>query len=793
VGTSVLQGTRSASVWFTVNRGSLSEVYFPRVDRACLRGLDFVVVDGRGFVSSEPDDAEHRIEVPFEGVPYYRTVSTCKQGRYRIEKEFFTHPERDVVIQVIRFKPLIGELKDYHLYALAAPHLANRGGGNSAWLGEQWGVPMLFADRSRHTLAIGCSAPWIKGSAGFVGASDGWTDIREHGELTWEYGRAEDGNVLLTGEIDLNRDEGAFTLDLGFGHNPAEAALGTLAALYDDVSRIREDYIAGWKEWQKTIDRQDEHGPASQGRDLFWISMAVIRTHENRGTSGAIIASLSSPWGNALGDEAKESGGTQGYHLVWPRDLCESAAGLLAAGADQVAKRVLVFLRATQTSDGHWPQNMWVDGASARPGIQIAETGFPIILLDLARREEAVPDGEIGRFWPMVRRAVRYIVENGPSSKQDRWENEHGYTPFTLGVVISALLVAADQADEQGEGKLGTYLRETADAWNHAIERWLYVTGTETAKRVGVPGYYARIIPPEMVERTDTDASHHLLHSTRGRTQASPVDIVSPDALALVRFGLRAPDDPRILDTVKVIDTILKVETPGGPCWLRYNGDSYGEQEDGTPFTSTSRGIGRAWPLLTGERGHYELAAGRPAEALRMLQAMAAFAGDGGMISEQIWDAADIPEKRLFKGRATGSAQPLVWAHSEYVKLRRSIHDGRIYDQPPQTVERYLEQRTTSNLAIWKFEHQTASIEAGEVLRVEVLTPATIRWSAGDDNSTWNDVDTRDVGLGIHLVDLPTRSLQSGEKVRFTFHWQDADRWEGRNFAVAVVDHTTGR
>ena len=125
--------------------------------------------------------------------------------------------------------------------------------------------------------------------------------------------------------------------------------------------------------------------------------------------------------------------------------------------------------------------------------------------------------------------------------------------------------------------------------------------------------------------------------------------LISPDALALVRFGLRAADDPRIRDTAKVIDALLKVETPSGPAWHRYNDDGYGEHEDGSPFDGT--GIGRGWPLLTGERAHYELAAGRVENAKRLLTALESFANESGLIPEQVWDAPDIPERELHFGR----------------------------------------------------------------------------------------------------------------------------------------------
>ena len=135
-------------------------------------------------------------------------------------------------------------------------------------------------------------------------------------------------------------------------------------------------------------------------------------------------------------------------------------------------------------------------------------------------------------------------------------------------------------------------------------------------------------------------------------------------------------------------------------------------------------GIGRGWPLLTGERAHYELAAGRRDEAVRLLRTMSAFANEGGMFPEQIWDAPDIPEHELYFGHPAGSAMPLVWAHAEYLKLRRSLRDGRVFDMPPETVQRYLVEKVGSPFAVWRFDRPGQTIPAGKTLRLEVLAPA---------------------------------------------------------------------
>jgi len=255
------------------------------------------------------------------------------------------------------------------------------------------------------------------------------------------------------------------------------------------------------------------------------------------------------------------------------------------------------------------------------------------------------------------------------------------------------------------------------------------------------------------------------------------------DALALVRFGLRRPDDPRIRNTVRVIDAMLKVDTPTGPCWRRYNEDGYGEHADGAPFDGT--GIGRAWPLLTGERAHFALAGGDRDEALRLLEALESFAGEGGLLPEQIWDAPDIPERELFFGRPSGSAMPLVWAHAEYMKLVRSLTEERIFDMPPQTRARYLDEGVRSSRIGWRFSNRVREIPTGTTLRLEVLAPARVHLST----DAWDhvaDLDTTDSGLGVYYADLPTADLEDGTEVTFTFFWTDADHWEGSDFTVRV-------
>ncbi len=752
IGTAV---SRDSRVWFTLSHGILNEIYYPRVDNACTRDLGLIVTDGASYFSEEKRDTRSDTSQIAPGIPAYRVLNTSTDGRYRIEKEVLTDPWRDVVLQRIRFVPVGGEGADLRVFALLAPHLANHGEGNTAWVGDYKGAPLLLASRGPDALALASSAPWRARSVGYVGASDGWQQLKAHGRLTTPFTRAENGNVALVGEIDLAACNGTFVLALGFGPTPMEAGQHALISLQEDFDETRAEYVSAWRRWHAKL----EGGVTTTRRHpLYHSSAAVLRTHESKRVEGGVIASLSIPWGFA-----KQDDDLGGYHLVWPRDLVQTAGGFIAIGAHEHVRRILRYLQVTQEADGHWAQNMWLDGTAYWPGLQLDETALPILLVDLAARNGVIDTTACDAYWPMVRAGAIFLARNGPASPQDRWEETPGYAPFTIACEIAALLIAADMADRAGDARAATYLRETADAWNSSIERWLYVSGGPLARRHEIEGYYVRIAPAGV------------------RVQQSLV--AGLDALALVRFGLRAADDPRILNTLEIVDNTLKVETPFGPVWRRYEGDRYGEHADGRAFDG--QGIGRAWPLLTGERAHYEVAAGRAGRAAMLARALEAIAGEHRLLAEQVWDSADIPARGLFFGQPAGSAMPLVWAHAEYLKLCRSLEDGKVFDQPPQTVQRYLVEKVSSSRASWRFNNQIRTLPRRNLLRIETLAPAVVHWTA-DGWRNIHQTATADTGLGIHVADLATQSIAGGEQLELTFFWPEARRWEATNFAIAI-------
>ncbi|MVA37231.1 glucan 1,4-alpha-glucosidase [Agrobacterium vitis] len=765
-------------VWFTLSHGVLNEVYYPRVDSACIRDLGLLVIGPEGYFSEEKRDcttSTHQVE---SGVLAFDVVNISRDGRYRIEKRIISDPARATVLQRITFRPLVGNISDYKVYALLAPHLVNAGMDNSAWIGEQDDTTLLFASGRSRYLALGSSLPWGERSAGFAGQSDGYSQLLQNGSLHPQYQRADDGNTALTGQIPFTESADTAVLALSFGQSETEAGAKALASLRDGFDVAFGMYCANWRGWQKSLYDLDRD--TAKPINMYRVSTAVLAAHRAADRRGAVVASLSIPWGASKGDDD-----LGGYHLVWPRDLVENAGGFLAAGDWKEAIEILEYLREVQLASGRWPQNLWLDGKPYWLGVQMDECAFPILLADLLYRNGHLPDTLLTRFLPMIRKAAGYIIANGPATSQDRWEEDGGYSPFTLAVEIAALLAAADSLDVVGEPDMARHLRETADCWNEQIENWTYTSNSALCDVVGVEGYYVRIGGLDVTDMATGSQGQTIIRNRAADTSILPTgDVISPDALALVRFGLRAADDPRILDTIKVIDHQLKIDLPQGPLWYRYTGDGYGEHPDGSPFDGI--GQGRPWPLLAGERAHYELTAGNRDMAERLLKTLEASAGTEGLLPEQSWDGPDLPERELFLGRPSGSAMPLVWAHAEYIKLLRSLNDGAVFDMPPQTVERYVKHQTPSTLRIWRFNNQISTIPHGKTLRLELEAPALVHWSA----TGWHEVAdtrTRETGLGTHVIDIDLADGVIGQELVFTFFWEEADLWENANFKVQII------
>ena len=749
-------------VWFTLGFGVINEVYYPRADTPQIRDLGFIVGDGKGFWVEVKRMQAYDLRLLEPGVPAVEVVH--RHARFTLTLKVAVDPDRDVLL--IQAK-LEGD-DALELHVLLAPHLGASGYGNLARVVDIGPRRFLAAEQGPFALALAAADETQSdvlgdASAGYVGFSDGWQDFDQNGAFTWRYPQAGPGNVALTAALPR-----ACVLALGFGSGVQPAATLAAAALAQPFDAAMTAHIQAWTRWHLGRHERSLLSPDCSDTlgDQFQLSSMVLRTHRDKLYRGATIASLSIPWGNNRDDRG-------GYHLIWPRDLVECATALLGLGAQDEARNTLRYLIATQKADGSWAQNQWLGGTPYWQGVQLDESAFPVLLATALAHREA-----LGGIRPeaMIARALGFIASRGPATDQDRWEENPGLTPFTLAVAIAALVEGAAFVPEPARG----FALALADFWNCRIEDWLVAKDTDLARQIGAPGHYVRVAPIEVLADPAALNGQMQIKNRADGGMVPIAGVISNDFLQLVRFGLRAADDPWILGSVAASDVLLKVQTPNGPAWRRYNGDGYGEHEDGAPFDGS--GIGRAWPLLTGERGHYALVAG--GDPTPYLEAMAAMTGPAGMMPEQVWDSAPIPARGLKPGEPSGSAMPLAWAHAEFIKLMISRELGRPVDRPQAVWARYGGKRPAPGRAVWTQHAPISRIASGEGLILAVQQPGRLHW--GKDG--WQcaaDLDLADTGLGLWTAELTAELVSKARRIDFTFQWRDGGS-AGRDFAVAI-------
>ena len=763
----------SSRIWFTIWNGVVTETYYPTIDRPQIRDLQFLVSDGKSFFHEEKRHLETHTERPWPDTLAYRVTNTDPEGRYQIDKEIITDPHLPCLLQRIKVMGDAKFISDLHLYVMCAPHLEVCGRGNNGYVVETASRQFLVAERAGTWLALGATAPFRKLSCGYVGQSDGWTDLNGNFQMDWEFDRALDGNIALTGELDLhNGDE--FTLGLAFGDSMHSAITTLLQGIAIPFEEQFSRYVDQWtRSRNHTMSLENASG---DGGNLYRASIGLLLGHEDKTFPGAFIASLSIPWGEVKGDE--DMGG---YHLVWTRDMVQSATALLAAGHTETPLRALIYLAASQQDDGGFPQNFWINGQPYWHGIQLDEVAFPILLA--WRLHEAKAIGNLD-FYPMIKRAASFLILHGPATNQERWEEAAGYSPSTLASNIAALICAASCFRESGDNATAQFVEDYADFLESHVESWTVTT--EGTLLPGVKRHYIRIRPVNIDSVCpDEDPNAGMLTLTNcppGEPWEFPAkEIVDAGFLELVRYGIRKADDPIIVDSLRVVDSVLKVDTPFGPCWRRYNHDGYGQGPHGAPYVGW--GVGRAWPLLAGERAHYELAAGR--KPVDLIRAIEQFATPTGLLPEQVWDQPDEPEVHMFLGKPTGAAMPLMWAHAEYIKLLRSVHDGKVFDLIPAVADRYLSGNTKRPLLeVWKHNRQPRAVKNAHTLRIQCPEAFLLHWSA-DEWQTVTDTTSSSTALGIEFADIPISNDQHAP-IRFTFLWTETSRWENWDYSVAV-------
>ena len=637
----------ASRVWATVGHGIVNEVYWPSTGAPQIRDFSFYLVGATGWIDLK---RVRRYHLSTPG-PYLPAPTITHYGDdYQLALELLPDPRRDVLL--LRFK-LDGP---YRLVVLLAPHLGSNGRDNFAWIDRDEG----YARRHGASICLAADPPLAHLSCGYVGASDGWQDLNRHGALTFDYTYADNGTVALTGEAVGN----AGVLALGFSESPRGALTFVRTALAEGFETLRGEFLQAWHEWGAQLQLPR---PSEILGNAGLLSAAVLKIHEDRSYPGAVVASLSVPWGNSTDTLG-------GYHLVWPRDATLTAFALLAADQRADVRRMLGHLAATQVADGHWPQNYFPSGEPFWTGTQLDEAAFPVLL---AAKLRELGEGEVARH---RRDGARRDWIHRPHGSRERARSLGGESwrqSRSRSRLRSAHSLPARPGFTTAER---AYAESLADDWNERLEGWCHVLVPARAgsgRRRLLRAHRSR----PQIRRTGRTVQ---LRNRDGELILATA-LVSIDFSYLVRLGLRNARDLRVQDTITVVDKVLRINTPSGPLYHRYNEDGYGEHADGQPFDGT--GIGRAWPLLVGERGHLALQAGE--DPISYLQTIWNCASQGGLLPEQVWDATAIPSLELTPGRPSGSAMPLLWAHAEFLKLLIARESGRPIELLQAVEQRY--------------------------------------------------------------------------------------------------------
>jgi glucoamylase len=671
-------GTAS-KVWHTLDDGRLTEVFYPDLGTPSVRTLQFVVSDGKKFVQRDGEARNRTIQLLDARSLTYRQVNE-EPHRYRITKTYVTDPDRNVLLVDVRFESLTG--RALALYTHYDPGLANDGMDDS---GTTSGDALLATDSGSPVASALVGSPaFVRSSSGYLGtASDGWQDLQD-GQLDATYSSAPNGNVVQTAQTPLTGLTGSqqLTLALGFGGATDQALAAARASLSAGFGAARSAYESGWHGYLAGLNGV----PASASGDstLYNVSVMTLAAHEDKTHRGGYIASPTMPW--VWGTGLEDPSGA--YHLVWSRDLYQIATALIAAGDTAGANRAVDYLFGTQQKpDGSFPQNSTVDGTPHWGNLQLDEVALPIVLAWQLGRNDAT------LYRDHVKKAADFLVQNGPYSPQERWENQSGFSPGTIASEIAGLVCAADIARTHGDASSAALYEKTADDWQKRVQGWTATTNGPYSPRP----YYLRLTKDG---RPNSGTTYNIGDSGPTVDQRKVVD---PSYLELVRLGVKPADDAVVLNTVGVVDEQLASGNASGRYfWHRFNFDGYGEKKDGSPWDigfpanptevwSNNVTIGRNWPIFGGERGEYELLRGNSAAARSRLGHMAAAANDGHMLPEQVWapDFAPAGGAGFPLGEGTFSATPLAWSHAQFVRLAWSIDAGHPVERPSIVAARY--------------------------------------------------------------------------------------------------------
>lgn len=650
----------SSKVWYTLGNGELENVFYPETDTPDTFGLQYIVTDGSSFTATETANTSHAVSLADPTSLVWQQVNTASNGDFKITKTYIADPARSVVLIQTTFDNLTST--PLQLYADYLPQLSNDGMGNTG--GTDAASGDLVASNGSVSSALAASTGFTQTTSGYAGSSsDGSTQLASSHALTSTYSSAPTaGHLVQVAQIPVAASGATtFTLALGFDSSQSAAISDAAASLAAGFGSLETSFESGWHSWVSGLNAPPASVTGSAQLDeQYYVSLMEVKADEDKTYTGGFIAAPTDPWGTSV---SANSGGGHGYHVVWTRDEYEMASALLAAGDTTDANAALQYIFSyEEESSGAVKQNSFLNGTAVFGSLQMDEVADPIILAWQLGATSAAD-------WGHVESLANYLVSNGPATPQERWEENGGYSPATMAAEIAGLICAASIAETNGAASQAAAYQSTALTWAAEVDSTTYTTSGS----YGDGDYFLRITPD------GSPNSGTSISIANGGGSHDDRAVVDPSFLELVRLGIKAAGATYITSTLSVVDSQLKVTTPEGPIWHRYNFDGYGETSSGADYTGS--GVGNPWPVLSGERGEYDVAAGNLSGAQSLLATMAGAAGPGYQIPEQVWGGATGTGGFTF-GQPDNSSTPLMWAMAQYVRLAIDISAGKDVDTP---------------------------------------------------------------------------------------------------------------
>jgi glucan 1,4-alpha-glucosidase len=766
----------TSKVWFTVAGGVLSDVFSPNIEATNVNTVQYIVTDGHSFADLQQRDMTYSLASPDRSGMVCRVTSTDRAHGFRLVSDYITDPARASVLVHTTLEPIGGDagaVSKFKVYVRYDATIDNSGGGGTTNGGandatvDPSSTALVSSDTAAPTGpfaaqvvgALVADRPFLAESSGFVGtSSDGLDQLDTHHQLVNDYRSATDGNVVQTALLDTSPGQ-PFTLALGFAPTASGAVATAQTSAAQPFAQALSSYEAGWHDYDASLRKPPAGLPGFGGaqnsamQSTYWLSANVIKAAEDKTNAGAFVASPTDPWGQTVPASSTHAGWT--YREVFARDSYETFTGLLADGDRASARDMVQFMfNKTQQPDGSFPRDSELDGAVAPDTFglsEIDEVAYPLLMA-----WEAGLAGNTSFYTSHIRPAADYIIDHGPSTGAERWEEHPGYSPATIASEIAGLVAAAQLAQAAGDDARAHLYLATADDYQRNVKAW-----TVTTSGPDGPRYFIR---ESVSGNPNTNQTYNL-----GNGSLSNIDqrsIIDAGFLELTRMGELSATDPDVKASLKVVDSVLESQTKSGPGWHRYgikakgSTDGYGDcyVPDPTSCSPTGEGwfpnavgSGHLWPLLDGERAEQDLQSGQSAAASGLTATFQRMTWGLGYVPEQVWEDPNTPASPFgadpttasigfTNGKAAGSAAPLIWGQAAYLRLVLDVHDSKVSDQPSITRARYLSPGPPSDVAVTLTSPSNGSMTMGATTNVTgTTTPgATVEVSSGQPASPSN-------------------------------------------------------